>query len=118
MEEMRKECVLNILGNEWTLKMMTLSEEPKFEKTDGITDKSTRTMAVRCDQEGIEFPLQNYEAYLKEVKRHEIIHAFLYESGLGNELVHPNYGHDEMAIDFFALQFPKMIEVFKQADAL
>ena len=118
MEDMQKEYVLNILGSEWKLRICKVSEEPLLKDADGVTDRSTKTMIVRADQDGVEYPLMDYDNYRKEVIRHEIIHAFLYESGLGNELTHPEYGHDEMQISWYAIQFPKMLEVFKKAEAI
>ena len=118
METMQKEYLLNILGSEWKLKVCKVEEEPKLQEADGLTDRSSKTMIVRDDQEGVEYPLDDYPAYQKEVKRHEIIHAFLYESGLGNELTHPSFGHDELSISWFAIQFPKIYEVFVKADAI
>ena len=52
--------------------------------------------------------------------RHEIIHAFLYESGLDRNAAVPEGGwatHEEM-VDFFAMQMPKMIEVFRKAGCM
>lgn len=54
----------------------------------------------------------------KENLRHEIIHAFLFESGLGFNLEHRESGHEETLIDWLAIQFPKILEVFKEADCL
>lgn len=50
--------------------------------------------------------------------RHEIIHAFLFESGLSENFTHPEYGHDETYVDWIASQFPKMCEVFKEVGCL
>ncbi len=48
-------------------------------------------------------------------KRHEIIHAFLFESGLAEN---SEWAQNEEMVDFFAIQFPKLMEVFKNADAI
>ncbi|MBQ6479569.1 MAG: hypothetical protein IJI45_00495 [Anaerolineaceae bacterium] len=118
MDELKKEYVLNILGAKWSMKLLTAEEYPQLKRADGLTDRSSKTMYVRSDQENEEFPLDQHENYIKEVKRHEIVHAFLYESGLGNDFKHPDYGHDETQVDWIALQFPKMIKAFEAADAL
>ena len=54
------------------------------------------------------------EAYKKQVTRHELIHAFLFESGLGCE----SWGGNEEIVDWIAFQFPKMLHAFEEADAL
>ena len=46
------------------------------------------------------------EKRYKEVLRHEMIHAFFDESGLDE------YSNDERLVDWIAMQFPKMLEVF------
>jgi predicted SprT family Zn-dependent metalloprotease len=53
----------------------------------------------------------------KEVMRHEIVHAFLYESGLGYSTHIPNcaWAVNEEMVDWIAIQTPKMAKVFKQA---
>lgn len=61
------------------------------------------------------------EAYRKRTLRHELIHAFLNESGLSeNASVPADCGwakHEEM-IDWIAIQFPKMVKAFKEAGCL
>lgn len=42
----------------------------------------------------------------KRVMRHEIIHAFFYESGLD---VESSWGTDGTLVDWIALQFPKVV---------
>ena len=51
----------------------------------------------------------------KTTLRHEIIHAFLAESGLrGNSFDVRQWALNEEMVDWFALQLPKMIKVFEQ----
>lgn len=56
----------------------------------------------------------------KETMRHELIHAFLNESGLAqNSLaLDGGWAKNEEMVDWFAIQFPKLIEAFKAADCL
>ena len=47
--------------------------------------------------------------------RHEIIHAFLFESGLnGSSTSVESWACNEEMVDWFAMQMPKMIKVFEQ----
>jgi hypothetical protein len=56
---------------------------------------------------------------MKKQLRHEIIHAFLYESGLGPNFEHyKQFGHEETIVDWFAIQYPKIEEAFKSVGAL
>ena len=55
----------------------------------------------------------------KDTLRHEIIHAFLAESGLwGSSSEVECWALNEEMIDWFALQLPKMIKVFRQLDCM
>ena len=109
---------LNILGSKWKLKVVPRYADPMFGTVDGFTDRSTRTMYVADDGTNSMDDLKDWYEYQKVVKRHEIIHAFMFESGLAQDMYHPAYGHCEQDIDFFAIQIPKMMEVFEKAEAL
>lgn len=58
--------------------------------------------------------LKNIENYKKKITRHEIIHAFLFESGLDFN----SWGRNEEFVDWLALQFPKIIKAFEEAKCL
>ena len=109
---------LNILGTKWRLKEVSRDSDPMFGTVDGFTDRSSKTMYVANESIVEPGAFMNWPEYMKSVKRHEIIHAFMLESGLAQETYHPPYGADEQAVDFFAIQFPKMLEVFKKAEAI
>lgn len=56
------------------------------------------------------------EIYRKRVLRHEIIHAFLNESGLSADASTPTGAwarHEEM-VDWIAIQFPKIAAVYQE----
>ena len=111
---------LNILGSKWKLKVVPRECDPLLNDYDGFTDRSIRTIFVYDGENDCmdADALKDYQEYLKVVKRHEIIHAFMYESGLAQCWEHQRYGHEESQIDWMALQFPKMLEVFKKAEAI
>ena len=106
---------INILGSEYTILEQSAEENKKLTECDGYCDKTSKTIVVTTKSEDCE--LENFPIYQKKVKRHEIIHAFLFESGLHENWKHDTYGHDESYVDWIAAQFPKLIEAFK-ADAL
>lgn len=109
---------LNILGARWKMKIIPRESDPMFQQVDGYTDRSVKTIYIPDSAFGEIDDLRDYGAYLKEVKRHEIIHAFLYESGLAQNMYHSSFGHCEQSIDWYAMQFPKLIEAFKKAEAI
>lgn len=58
-------------------------------------------------------------AQMRETLRHEIIHAFLNESGLmGSSATGLPWAMNEEMIDWFAIQLPKMIKIFEQLDCV
>lgn len=56
----------------------------------------------------------------KETMRHELIHAFLNESGLSWNSFTPDraWAKNEEMVDWFAIQMPKIYAAFKAADCL
>ena len=59
------------------------------------------------------------DVYFKSCLRHEIIHAFLNESGLKDNFEHVNrMGHEETMVDWIAVQFPKIAAVYKELGIL
>ena len=57
---------------------------------------------------------------IKEILRHEILHAFLFESGLNDSslILDSAWARNEEMIDWFAIQSPKIYKVYKDLDLL
>lgn len=104
---------LNILGTEYTLCLATEQEDPKLKRIDGYCDKTSKRLVVA--EKADDSDLDDFAVYQRKCIRHEIIHAFLIESGLHENFTHPEYGHDETYVDWIAAQWPKMAAVFKEA---
>lgn len=103
---------VNILGTEYTIKRKKFSSED----CDGYCDNTNKVIVVRKDNYN---NVGNFEWLMKKQLRHEIIHAFLSESGLQSNFEHSQrFGHEETMVDWIAIQFPKMLEVFKELDIL
>ena len=115
---------LNVLGTVYTV---SLNVDPA--KDDGLEDRfgycnSTAREIVVADllkiDEWMDEPACIREAQTRNTLRHEIIHAFLYESGLwanSTQDVGPWAMNEEM-IDWLAIQWPKIQDVFVQAGAI
>lgn len=109
---------VNILGTEWTIKRHRRRDDPELAEADGYTDNSIRLIVVENmeHEKGCKLDL---EQYAKVVMRHEIIHAFLYESGLdGCSHIPANWAQNEEMVDWFAIQLPKIFKAFEQAECL
>lgn len=107
---------LSILGSEWTIEYRNADADPQLEENDGYTDPSVKLIVIANKR--IDSTIHNYKYMQKENLRHEIIHAFLFESGLGFNFEHSEFGHEETMIDWIAIQFPKMLKVFEEAGCL
>lgn len=108
---------VNILGTEYTIKECSSEEDENLRGMDGYCDKTTKTIAV--SKPTPDSNLGDYSVYRNKVMRHEIIHAFLFESGLHENFEHADrWGHEETMIDWIACQFPKMQKAFQEAGCL
>ena len=108
---------VNILGSEWSVKFGNGKEYPNLAEMDGYTDLSTREIVVD-DMEASQGQIgakADLESYQKQVVRHEIIHAFLLESGLdSNSNSAGSWAMNEEMVDWFAIQSPKIFKVFNE----
>lgn len=110
---------VNVLGTEYSIYMDVPPEaDDILESFDGYCDFSVARIAV-CERSE-DSDIADYAAYQKRVMRHELIHAFLYESGLGADAAWQIEGqaHPEQTVDWIARQFPKMLQAFREVGAL
>ena len=107
---------INVLGTKYTIYERTAEEDKTLNDIDGYCDKTTKVICVT--KKTPDSNLGDWEIYRKKVLRHEIIHAFLFESGLHENFKHEEWGHDETFIDWVAVQFPKMKKAFEEAGCL
>lgn len=102
---------INILGTEYTVEERGSIDDETLEKCDGYCDKSIHLIVVTAMPRDNE--LEDFAAYQRKVLRHEVIHAFLFESGLHECWTHAT-GHDETYVDWIASQWAKIAAVFEQ----
>lgn len=103
---------INVLGAEYELEKRVLGDVDE----DGFCDYTSKHIVIRSDNVNC---VEDFIWLQKKQLRHEIIHAFLAESGLQSNFEHPNrWGHEETMVDWIAIQFPKLLETFKAADCL
>lgn len=110
---------INVLGTEYTVKHHKQTEDPKLQSCDGYCDFSVKLIVI----ERFEKHPQNkadMRQYEKEVLRHEIVHAFLNESGLQGctHSCDRGWACNEEMVDWIALQTPKLLRAFREADCL
>ena len=106
---------INILGEEWTILLQTTvvrtdeyAHTSKFGRKIVIIDRMKSLLCTHSKMEIINILYQSL--------RHEIVHAFLAESGLyrsSNEYKGPWPMNEEM-VDWFAVQSPKIFRAYQE----
>lgn len=108
-------CV-SVLGVSYTIREGTSVDFPALQNCDGFCDTSTKEIVVSDLTESAASPdaMKDLERYQRKVIRHELVHAFLYESGLSSD----SWADNEEIVDWLAIQFPKLQAVFNAAQCL
>lgn len=100
--------IVNILGTEYKI----ISEKFKNKDIDGYCDYTSKEIHIRNDNIN---NVRDFEYLIQKQLRHEIIHAFMCESGLQANWEHvQQFGHDETTVDWIAIQYPKIAKVFDE----
>lgn len=103
---------INVLGTAYTVDCRTESEDTRLIGKLGYCDPTTKLLVIKKE------PVTDYDSVGDVsviddfVLRHEIVHAFLYESGLDC------YYNDETLVDWIAMQISKLIRAMREAEAL
>lgn len=108
---------INILGTEYTIDILPRSKDKGLADSDGYCDDSVKRLAVAdfvADGEKSDSK-RDLEAVKKKVLRHEIIHAFLCESGLAEN---SDWAQNEELVDWITIQGPKIYKTWQEAGAL
>jgi hypothetical protein len=107
---------VHILGSVWSIKEQSVSENELLENCDGYCDWTVKEIVVEREQNGT---LGNMETYIRKVLRHEIVHAFLFESGLYEASSSVDaWAKNEEMVDWIARQGQKIYDAWKEAGVL
>lgn len=104
---------VNILGAEWKIEYKTETEDSMFENANGYCDYTGRRIVVLAEPRKND-SMDDFKVEQQRIIRHEILHAFLCESGLiGNTYsVENGWAKNEEMVDWFAIQSPKIYKVY------
>jgi len=116
---------INVLGTDYTVSYHDYKDKPIFEKRSigGYSDDVAYEIVI-CNMKthpGFEDETEEWCKTLeKRILRHEIVHAFLSESGLQDSTcqVDAPWAKNEEMVDWIAIQFPKLLKAFKDADCI
>ena len=108
--------LIDIMGTTWAMVERSEKDDPLLKDCDGYTDWTTKEIVIEREIGG---GLHNIESYVKKVKRHEIVHAFLLECGLdecsgGTDA----WASNEVMVDWIARIGPRIYETWKAAGVI
>ena len=116
---------VNILGTEYTIETHKVSEDEYLEKNRlaGYCGEDSKLIVIADMSEEKYFSDINEkekESYRKRTLRHEIMHAFLNESGLSDNSnqFDSAWAKNEEMVDWFAIQSPEIFKVFAELGIL
>ena len=116
---------VDILGTKYKIEIHKISDDETLRQNRwaGYCGEESKLIVIADMSEKEFFPYMDekeQEVYRKQTLRHEIMHAFLNESGLSDSASVPQDGwakHEEM-IDWFAIQSPKIYKAYKKVGCL
>lgn len=108
---------VNVLGMEYEIQRLPADQ---LEGKAGETDFYTKEIKLSdLSDIPVDIATVNIEAFKRDALRHEIIHAFLFESGLDMQSGETDsWAQNETMVDWIALQFPKMLKAFQDTGCL
>lgn len=108
---------MKILGAEYEILYGNEKKYPKLEDKWGYCDTSIKRIVISDMKELTEESdrVEDITEFQKKILRHEIFHAFLFESGL-HEC--SEFAMNEEMVDWLAIQSPKIFKAFKKVECL
>jgi len=112
--------VVNVLGTEYNVIFDTLAENNMYKQCDGYCDFYDKEIHVRkhikedADHDEMTISEKSMRIYENKCLRHELIHAFMFESGLDcNSNNVEGWARNEEMVDWMAIQMPKIMDVYE-----
>lgn len=112
---MDNEKQVNVLGVNYKLRLDNSETNLKLSELEGYCDTSTKEIAVNNYSVARLLDKSKQSVVIKKIIRHEITHAFLYESGLD---VNSEWATNEELIDWIAMQGLKLFKAWQEAGAI
>lgn len=112
------EFSIRILGEPYTV-IFVKREDDEFlkqnEEYDGYTDRSENLIIINVPELSVN-SLNNISFYQLQCLRHEIVHAFLHNSGLNDNTSRIQaWATNEEMVDWIAIQLPKITKTYEDA---
>lgn len=104
---------VDVLGTKYEIIESDCISDDNLNNNDGYCDFSTKKIVIDTFK-NTPGSMEDLEKYRRQVIRHELVHAFLFESGLDAS----SWGKNEEIVDWIAIQFLKLFEAFEKVEAL
>lgn len=110
---------INILGTEYRIEFRKEDEDTILKDCNGYCDVTVKLIVVLAEPNK-ECDYEDFYFIQKKTLRHEVVHAFLTESGLFNNTynVDAGWAKNEEMVDWFAIQSPKIFKVYSELGLL
>lgn len=115
------EKTINVLGTKYEIEIHKVSEDEYMKENHlaGYCSEDGKKIVIADMSEKEFFDGMNEEEqkkYYNKTLRHEVIHAFLNESGLSDSahVYSHSWAKNEEMIDWIAIQFPKIQKVYAE----
>ena len=109
---------VNVLGTEYKIIWQKREDNKLYDELNGWVDQFAKKIYL-LSPEVKEDATECIEEYRKKTLRHEITHAFLFESGLAGSSYGINcWAENEEMVDWIAWQGIKIYEAWKEAGAI
>lgn len=106
--------VISVLGTDVQIVFRKEENDPQLEDMGGYYDSSKNLIVVKIPEKD-KNSLGDLENWQRKTLRHEIIHAFLHESGMDwSASATDSWATNEEMVDWFAIQAPKIFKVFQE----
>lgn len=107
--------VVVILGVPYVIERSDPSADDALASIDGYCDSTTKRIVVTTEEYNGADRLDDIDAFRNKQIRHEIVHAFLSESGLEEN---SGWADNEEIVDWIAMQGPKIYKAWQEANAI
>lgn len=109
---------INILGTEYQVLYETERDNEKLKSFGGYCERYTKELHIKRytdEDEGAAERSKDIQVYERKTIYHELIHAFMYESGLDvNSNTVDQWAMNEEMVDWFAIQIPKIMAAYNE----
>ena len=102
---------ITILGSQWEIiDKASETDYPNLKDADGYCDFYAKQIVLGEFTTANGYEYADLESFRRKVLRHELVHAFLYESGM------TQLARNEEVVDWFAIQAPKLLNMFQSLE--